>query len=138
MIQRMQSVWLLLAALCGIATFYFDFYFGNKAEVTGIIEMPLNGGGSLLVTIATGATILVTLVSIFLFKNRKRQLKIVLVALLLSLLTLGFYFLTIKEYTSGRLTLFSVLAFAVPVFIIMAINGIRRDEKLIKNLDKLR
>jgi hypothetical protein len=36
------------------------------------------------------------------------------------------------------MSLTAVLAFAPPILLILAANGIRKDEKLIKSLDRLR
>jgi hypothetical protein len=44
----------------------------------------------------------------------------------------------IKKYIQGNYTLTSILSFIIPLFFILAWLGIRKDEKLIKSMDRLR
>jgi hypothetical protein len=44
----------------------------------------------------------------------------------------------LKKFTSGNMALTSVFALAIPVFLLLAISGIWKDEKLVKSLDRLR
>jgi uncharacterized protein (UPF0333 family) len=76
--------------------------------------------------------------AIFLFGNRKLQLKLAIVGLLLAIGMLVVYFLEMQNFTSGTIALSCVFHFAVAALYIMAIRGIRNDEKLIKSLDRLR
>jgi hypothetical protein len=48
------------------------------------------------------------------------------------------YFSQLKKFTSGNISLTAVLAFAVPVLLLLAARGIWKDEKLMKSLDRLR
>jgi hypothetical protein len=43
-----------------------------------------------------------------------------------------------KNFKTGGLSLYSALSFLVPVFFILAIIGIYKDQKLLKSLDRLR
>jgi hypothetical protein len=42
------------------------------------------------------------------------------------------------KFTSGSLALSCIIYFAIIAFYILALNGIRKDEKLIKSMDRLR
>jgi peptidoglycan/LPS O-acetylase OafA/YrhL len=135
MLQRVQTIWLLLAALCAFLTLKFSFYSGSTllsphVELNGQHNIPL-----LILTVITGT---IAAVCIFLFKNRKLQQRLCLVGLLLQLGCLAIYFTKIKEFTQGNFALWSVLSFAVVIFYIMAIAGINKDQKLVKSLDRLR
>jgi drug/metabolite transporter (DMT)-like permease len=48
------------------------------------------------------------------------------------------YFLYMKNFKTGGLSLYSILSFLVPVFFILAIRSIYKDQKLLKSLDRLR
>ncbi|MGK2864322.1 MAG: DUF4293 family protein, partial [Chitinophagaceae bacterium] len=88
MIQRQQSLWLLLATICSILSFRFPFYGGASQNATATSGMmsTLNAGSNLYLMLITGCSILVSLITIFLFKNRKLQLRLTIAGLILSLL----------------------------------------------------
>jgi drug/metabolite transporter (DMT)-like permease len=136
MIQRIQTLWLLLASICAFASVKLPFYFGSL-EVPGptITITPYDNFMLLVFVIATA---LMGLVSIFLFSNRSLQIKMCIVGLVLSLANLMHYFLYMKNFKTGGLSLYSILSFLVPVFFILAIRSIYKDQKLLKSLDRLR
>jgi uncharacterized membrane protein len=136
MIQRIQTLWLLLASICAFASLKLPFYFGSL-EVPGptITITPYDHFMLLVFVIATA---LMALVSIFLFSNRSLQIKMCVVGLVLSLANLMHYFLYMKNFKTGGLSLYSALSFLVPVFFILAIRSIYKDQKLLKSLDRLR
>ena len=43
MIQRIQSVWLLLATVCAFATFRFPYYSGTNAKLVPDAELTASG-----------------------------------------------------------------------------------------------
>ncbi len=136
MIQRIQTLWLLLASICAFASLKLPFYFGSL-EVPGptITITPYDHFMLLVFVIATA---LMALISIFLFSNRSLQIKMCVVGLVLSLANLMHYFLYMKNFKTGGLSLYSALSFLVPVFFILAIRSIYKDQKLLKSLDRLR
>jgi cation transport ATPase len=136
MLQRIQTVWLLLAAVSGILTLNFSFYSGVQAGNNAFHI--LNAKENNIILILTVATSVAAFISIFLFKNRKLQLRITITCILASILIVVLYFLQIKNYSTGAYTLWSIFAFAIPVFLILAARGIYKDEKLVKSLDRLR
>lgn len=139
MIQRRQSLWLLLAAVCSFLSFIFPFFGGasqNISATTGTMST-LNAGSNFFLMILTGGSILLSVSTIFLFKDRKLQLKLSLAGLTISILIIVLFFSEMKNLP-GVIALSSVFVFVVPIFYIMATRGIWKDEKLIKSLDKLR
>jgi len=136
MIQRIQTLWLLLASICAFASVKLPFYFGS-IEIPGptITITPYDNFMLLVFVIATA---LMGLVTIFLFSNRSLQIKMCIVGLVLSLANLMHYFLYMKNFKTGGLSLYSILSFLVPVFFILAIRSIYKDQKLLKSLDRLR
>jgi drug/metabolite transporter (DMT)-like permease len=75
---------------------------------------------------------------IFLYKNRKQQLWLTIGAAALAIINIIIYFSQLKKYVSGNVSLAAVLVFAIPIFLLLAANGIWKDEKLVKSLDRLR
>lgn len=136
MIQRIQTLWLLLASICAFASVKFPFYFGS-IEVPGptITITPYDHFMLLVFVIATG---LVALINIFLYSNRSLQIKISVVGVLLGLVNLMHYFLYMRNFKTGGLSLYSILSFLVPIFFILSIIGMYKDQKLLKSLDRLR
>ncbi len=139
MIQRIQSFWLLLATICAFLTIQFSFYSGNRLLNGQPAFLELTGKTAplylLILSVAAG---LGALISIFLYKDRKTQLRLVLVTLLVSLANIALYILEIKNFENGSFTLTSIFVFAVPLFLLLAIRGIYKDQRLIKSLDRLR
>lgn len=145
MIQRKQSIWLFIAALLNAGVFYFDLYRAHATINGADIVMPLRVADhypSLLIALVMTALPFVT---IFMFGNRKRQMRMSFVGILaiISFITLLLSRVTslsklIPPPTSGSYWIGAVLPVIAIVFLIMAIFGIRRDEKLVKSVDRLR
>ena len=145
MIQRIQSIWLLLAALVNAGVFFFEQYRADVAA-NGVSAMQYirvnNHFPSLLLALVI--TIL-PFIAIFLFGNRKRQKTMTLLSMVF---TIGFIALTLLRVssfnngtsspTNGSYWIGSVLPVVSVIFHILALQGIRKDEKLIKSLDRLR
>ncbi len=141
MIQRIQTVFLLIASTLGILSLKTSFYAGhrlNDAIPKEVINM--TASYNILLTTFTVATATVALLTIFLFKNRKLQMKIAITSLVLSFITLLLYYWQSKSFDANEssLTLTAIIPMAIPVMIILAIRGIYKDEKLIKSVDRLR
>jgi hypothetical protein len=136
MIQRIQTVWLLLAIVCIFLTMQFEIFFG---AFQGDIQMYLTGRSSTLLVIVTSMIGVVSLISIFLFKNRKLQLRILLVALFLEFILLFLYYWEANKLKlKGTISIYSLFHAGVIIFLLLAANGIRKDEKLIKDSNRLR
>ncbi len=142
MIQRKQSIYLFIAALLNAGVFYFDLYkthnVVNGADTLGQLRVSDHYPSMLIVLVMT----LLPLITIFMFGNRKRQLRMCFVSMLAIIsfitLTLGRVGKIMPVPTSGNYWIGSILPAISFVFIILAILGIRRDEKLVKSVDRLR
>jgi len=139
MIQRIQTVWLFLAALFAALTYKFPFYSGNiiNKEKVQLFEKLL-ASSNFLVLIFTAGLIVGTIIIIFMYKNRKQQMWLTAAAAGLSIINIILYFNELKKFVSGNMSLTAVFALAIPIFLLLAVNGIWKDEKLVKSLDRLR
>ena len=135
MIQRVQTIWLLLAAGASLASLKFPFYSGSKEN--GLFE-EVSGSTGFLLLIISIAVALAALVAIFLFKNRKLQKQISWLGLLLQIITLVLLFSKTKPFTQGNFSLTSILSFSIPIFFMLAWLSIRKDDKLVRSMDRLR
>ncbi|HTR30840.1 MAG TPA: DUF4293 domain-containing protein [Puia sp.] len=149
MLQRKQTVWMLLALICAALTFKFPFYQGNVLvgnyghELRGLTAWPhyINGSsGSILITFITIALIVGIGWDIFKYNNRSQQFWIAVGLIVLSLVNILVYWIHSgkPDFVEGGFSLTAVLALAIPFFLILAARGIRKDAKLIKSADRLR
>jgi peptidoglycan/LPS O-acetylase OafA/YrhL len=139
MIQRKQTLWLLIAATLSLLSLKLPVYAGNMLDEAGTKHWKeLTAASTLLLTLAAGAVAVIALVAIFLYKNRPLQMRVVLVNLLLSLGLLVLFFLESRNYPEGGFSITALLPLVVPVLLVVAIVGIRKDERLMKSLDRLR
>ncbi len=140
MIQRQQTLWLLLAAAAAILTFMFQFATGeelikNSSRKQSVL---IDAGSTFFLLILTIASIGISTVTIFMFKDRKLQMKLCLLGLLVSVITFVLYFIEMKKLISPTPALWAIFPVAVIIAYFMAYRNIRKDEKLVKSLDKLR
>lgn len=136
MIQRIQSLWLLLAAAATFFSIKLPFYSGLYRDLTK--QTNLTGQSTFLILLFSVITGVLSIISIFIFKKRKLQLKAGLGALMISFITILLYFLEVKKYNSGVYAVSMLVILSVPIFLLLALRGIYRDEKLVKSLDRLR
>ena len=139
MLQRLQSLWLLLAAVFSFLTFKLPFYSGSKT-IQGIVQpnVRLDAASQIFILVLTGLVILFCLIALFMYKNRRKQLTLTIINILFSIVLLVFYFLEIGKFQTGIISLSCLFALAIPIFLFMAARGIWKDEKLVKSLDRLR
>lgn len=138
MIQRQQTLWLLLAAVASFLTFKFPFYSGNILENNMSRFESLDGGSNFFLLILTGLSILTSAIAIFMFKDRKTQFKLAIGGIIITIILLILYFSQVKKFTDGNFALTSLFVLGILAGYIMAAKGIWKDEKLVKSLDKLR
>lgn len=154
MIQRIQTIWL---SLCVIISLFLlnnrliEFIGHNREKITlgfrGLSTDSGNGVQVLSQATPLFLTILIiplfSLIAIFLFRKRsfqKMAVMVVMVAGILLCLELAYYWhFTARTFNAG---IVSGMKIALPPVIIilavLALLGIRKDEKLVKSYDRLR
>jgi Domain of unknown function (DUF4293) len=136
MIQRIQTVWLFLAAVCVFLTMQFSTYVG--ADAAAVMHL-VKGTSNTFLVITTSAVGVVAMIALFLFKQRKLQIKITLLAVLIELVLAFFYYREISVLVGkGAFAITAILHFAVIAFLLLAAKAISNDEKLIKDSNRLR
>lgn len=139
MIQRIQTLWLALASLAALATLKFSFFSGNKLDLNQVKTFhELTATSNFLLLVLTAGVGVCSLIVIFLYKNRKLQFRLTILALLLSLLNIFLYYRETLTYSEGNYTITSILTLIIPIFLFFASRGIYKDEKLIRSADRLR
>jgi amino acid permease len=155
MIQRKQSIYLLVALLSILLVYFVPFakldngafqasitIYNIKDSVTGRvgIEQPSNYG----VHIGFAVILVLTLVAFISFNNRKRQiaiLKLNFVAYAITFALLSFY-LTAAQNASVESELKVNIGMFLPTIALvcnfMAMRFIRKDEELVRSVDRIR
>lgn len=128
MIQRVQSIWLFLVAAIMISLLFLPSI--NEQELLSGLSY------NILFKIENGLIALVALITIFFYKDRSIQKKFcfgILFLLIVAFITIFDWYVRVIDVIIPFL--------AIPVsmmLIILAIRGIKKDQKLISSLDRLR
>ncbi len=156
MIQRKQTVFLLLVIIASAVSFFFPLadFIGAKESIVLFVQKAhslvpdsafnKNVYFSLPLLSATGFVVLFSLITIFLYKRRKTQMQIIKVCILVEIAFIGLFFLyyvnflqkltggTAEYKTGAFMPLISL------VFLVLAYRGVLQDEKLVRSADRLR
>jgi LPXTG-motif cell wall-anchored protein len=164
MLQRLQTIYLALAFICIILLLNFPI-FSITSTVNEIVTVSVfNAHGFKSSVVETESTpfyllfifmALFSLAGLFLYKKRNKQIQIVRLGLIVHILV-AIGFLAFSLF--GKTTLLNKLSetgienmdlkfgfglgyyllFISIAFLLLAVRGIRADEKLVKSLDRLR
>ncbi|WP_316793552.1 DUF4293 domain-containing protein [Pedobacter frigoris] len=154
MIQRIQSIWLLLAALTLICLFFtpimsknvdtteYLLYIDGQHQSAKMADGAQLNGTPIGAMIANGIAILVCLVSIFQFKNRPMQKRLIMINMILIIVTAALSALNTSLLPGGMngasIHIGSSLFVLALIFSMLSIRGIRKDEQLLRSADRLR
>lgn len=155
MIQRIQSVWLFFATACIFSLFLFPYLqvlntdgSASLIKVTGVYQsiagQQVQTEAFLTLTIATVMLALIPFAIIFIFRDRKKQITLSYIAIAL---IIGFSFWLIQtakgvlgpvELQAENYGVGSLIPSISIIFLILAIRGMKKDDRLIKSADRLR
>jgi hypothetical protein len=140
MIQRMQSIWLIIASALSAAGFWLSFFSGNKLNTNTQVKewIEYTAPQNMLIMVVTIAVSVAALVTVFMYKDRKRQMLVTIVTALISLVNIALYFHAKASFVEANLDLGAILNFAIPLFLMLAIRAMYKDEQLVKSADRLR
>ncbi|MCJ7934263.1 MAG: DUF4293 domain-containing protein [Chryseobacterium sp.] len=129
MLQRIQTIWTLLAVLAAV----FLFITGQDVAVLDSIPV-LNIGCIVLVLLGA--------LSIFSFKNRKRQILLNTISIIINALLIGVLAYWLLNLSGGiqfpEKGIEPVFPLIAVICLLMANVYIRKDERLVKSVDRLR
>ena len=148
MIQRVQTLWMILAAIFAFLTIKFSFYSGTLVlETTSGAVTALATDGSyhllkatdnFLILILTSGLGTGIIINIFLFKHRSIQMRIIIVAIFVECIIVYLYIRETNKYSQGNFNIWSALHILIVLFLFFAAKGIYKDSKLIKESNRLR
>lgn len=138
MIQRIQSVYLLLCSLVLGTNFLFPLAHSSTTSQKYFEDGAFNVMDDHLYLAVVAALILVSLITIFLYKKRRVQFWLIT----LCLFAAGFFaggvitrLIKTEDYTLGFGAFTPLLAI---VLLLLAYRSVRKDDKLVKSMDRLR
>ena len=99
MIQRIQTLWLLVAVAAGLLSIKFPFYTGTL--VVNNAYLSLTAAENIPILVLTVISVLISFITIFLFKNRKLQTNLTLLNILIQSYDIHKIFLTHKNPETG-------------------------------------
>lgn len=147
MIQRKQTLWLIIAALLSVSLFFLNmisvtYLQNNEAMDKGIKLLEYN----YILSILGFALVVLPLAAIFFYKNHKKQMNFVWLSIVLNIGFVAFHLMYIDIYMKSYKAAVQSHAYGIGsfmpvlsiVFLFMAIGGIRKDKKLLKSYDRLR
>lgn len=136
MLQRIQTIYLLIASITsGVLIFVFPIWKLNDGVEVFVSSIMLYS------CLFFGSAVL-SLIAIFMFKNRKFQFVLGRLAIILNFILLGFFVyqsLTVSgEAEASEKGIGMFLPIASIVFLALANKAIKKDEDLVKSVDRLR
>ncbi|CAL2076970.1 conserved membrane hypothetical protein [Tenacibaculum sp. 190524A05c] len=143
MVQRIQSLYLLLVGIiAGGLTFVFNIWSTANAKVFSLDLFAANSIMEKIVPILFIISALLAVVTIFMFKNRKLQFVLGRLNILTNLFLLGvlvYLSLTLSGETSvSEKGIGMFLPVISIVLLVLANKAIKKDEDLVKSVDRLR
>ena len=129
MIQRIQSIFLLIVVLCGVGAIAFVQYNENALSDDEILFMCFQ--------LLNFISILLAAIAVFLYKNRIPQIKLCAWIIALNVfLILSVIFLVRYQIINQLWAIFFPLASTVSSF--LARRYIKKDEELVRSADRIR
>lgn len=150
MLQRIQTLYLLLVIICLALVFVFPFATYTLAEnkyMFTLFGFEFNGENKIRFPfyVAISVVIGLALFTIAKYKNRPLQMKMGRINYLLLLVVIALSFVNVRTIEDSLGDTVSVsfgaglfLPVAALAFLFLANRGIKKDEELIKSLDRLR
>ncbi|MDB2633236.1 DUF4293 domain-containing protein [Flavobacteriaceae bacterium] len=142
MIQRIQSIYLLLVIFLSIvAPFFFKLWVEADNEVFAFDLFAYESILYKLVPISFIISALLALISIFRFNDRQQQFVLGRIIILINLFLLGiliYLSLNIPGEIFSEKGIGMFIPSIVILFSVLANKAIRKDENLVKSVDRLR
>ena len=129
MLQRIQTIWILLSVLSAA----FLYITAQDVEVFG--KTPI-------ISISSVVLVLVGAFSLFSFKNRKRQILLNYISIIINALLIGILVYWVQNLSGGidfpEKGIEPVFPLIAVICLFIANIFIKKDERLVKSVDRLR
>ena len=150
MIQRIQTIFLLLVVGLLIAFNFIPYWQSEAAditlwsygyEITQGENIVLEFGLYTAVAILSGVGVIIAIIEIFMFKNRVLQMMMSVINSFVLMMTIGlmaFFIFEIQQVTIGKFEPGAFLLTMAMVMNIFARRFIQKDENLVRSVDRIR
>jgi len=145
MIQRKQSIYLFIAAIISAGLTIVFSLWTNSQSNTPIFIIDLFSGSSILektIPVSFFISALLSIVSIFLFKNRQLQFVLGRLNILINLFLLGILIYLSQTLSGEALVSEKGIGMFFPIIVVLLLvlanKAIKKDEDLVKSVDRLR
>ena len=145
MIQRKQSIYLFIAVIISAGLTSIFSIWTNSQNNTPIFIVDLLSGASIIETIVPVLffiSALLSFVTIFLFKNRQLQFVLGRLNILINLFLLGILIYLSQTLSGEALVSEKGIGMFFPIIVILLLvlanKAIKKDEDLVKSVDRLR
>ena len=159
MIQRIQTIFLILVIVIGYVNLWQDpvyaWFTANDHSNSNVLMFWHSYSGvvtdantmytpDLLTAFFTVVMIIAALATVFLFRNRRLQLKAACLTLGFSILLVGvlylryFMFSCAHEYYSAQFGIHFIFSHFFIFFAALSVYNIRKDERLVRSMDRIR
>jgi hypothetical protein len=131
MIQRIQTIYLLIASIAfALLSFKIPFWSLNDEFMYAQNDNKLY---LLLITL-----FVFSLIGIFLFKKRTVQMKLLRLSILIEFVVVVRLFLTYRELNTPLDAKVFFLLMSAFVALLLAYRGVKKDENLVRSVDRIR
>ena len=143
MIQRIQTVYLLLASIVsGVLIFVFNLWESLKSSIYALDFLNSDSYILKLIPVLFLASAILAFIAIFIFKNRKLQFVIGRLTILINLILLGLLIYLSLTLPGEAAVSEKGIGMFIPILaillIVLANKAIKKDEDLVKSADRLR
>jgi hypothetical protein len=143
MIQRVQTVYLLMASIIsGVLIFVFNLWKSIEKSIFALDLFKSESNVLKLIPILFLVSAILAFVAIFIFKNRKLQFVIGRLTILINLILLGlliYVSLTLPgEASVSEKGIGMFIPILAILLLVLANKAIKKDEDLVKSVDRLR
>jgi O-antigen ligase len=129
MLQRIQTIWTFLAVLAAV----FLFVTGQDVIISDSIPV---------INIGCVVLVLVGLLSVFSFKNRKRQILLNNISIIINALLIGVLIYWLLKLSGGvqipEKGIEPIFPLIAMICLFISNSYIKKDERLVKSVDRLR
>jgi len=144
MIQRIQSIYLLVAGIIASAlTFVFSLWTNTSAKTLYAIDfLSENSTLEKMIPILFFTSALLSIITLFLFKKRQLQFVLGRLNILINLFLLGILIYLSQTLSGEALVSEKGIGMFFPIIVVLLLvlanKAIKKDEDLVKSVDRLR
>ncbi|HOG20567.1 MAG TPA: DUF4293 domain-containing protein [Salinivirgaceae bacterium] len=137
MIQRIQTLFLLAAVICGVILFFIPV--ASTIDANGLIFVTgIEGSTKWYLHLIFYPCLILPFVQIFMYKNRVKQIKIGKLAIAYWLIWAVIFVILSLSINNFKPSFGTIIPFISILFIYLANKAIKKDEDLVRSIDRIR